>query len=169
MQIAETKRLIISQVTIKDAPFFLKLMNTPNFLKNIGDRNIKTVSDAESYLKNGILKSYEEYGFSYYKLILKKNTKIIGIVGILKRKQLENPDIGFSMLPNYERKGFGYESSIEIIKLAKEKFKIEKLVAITNPNNNSSIKLLKKLGLIFEKRVKPFDDDGELLLFAKTL
>jgi RimJ/RimL family protein N-acetyltransferase len=73
------------------------------------------------------------------------------------------------MLPKYEGLGFGFESSQAIIKIAKSKFKIEKLVAITLETNKSSRKLLKKLDFNFEKKVKPFEDNKEPLLFAKTL
>lgn len=170
MIIAETERLIISKITLKDAPFFVELMNTPSFLKHIGDRQIKNIKDAEAYLEKGILKSYKDHGFSYYKLNLKADRKnIIGIVGLLKREQLSDPDIGFSFLPVFEGKGYGYEAAFALIKLAKEIFKLEKLVAITNPDNSKSIKLLEKLGLTFKKRIKPFEDDEELMLFTKTL
>ena len=166
--IAETNRLIISKITLDDAAFFLELVNTPNFIKYIGDRNLKTVEDAKTYLKNGTLKSYEDFGFGFYKLLLKEeNNKAIGTCGLVKREQLDNVDIGFAMLPEYEGKGFGYESCIAVLKLAKEQFKLNKVLAITLPTNNNSIKLLEKIGLSYEKRVKPFED--ELLLFAKNL
>lgn len=168
--IAETNRLIISKITLDDAAFFLELVNTPNFIKYIGDRNLKTVEDAKTYLKNGTLKSYEDFGFGFYKLLLKEeNNKAIGTCGLVKREQLDNVDIGFAMLPKYEGKGFGYESCIAVLKLAKEQFKLNKVLAITLPTNNNSIKLLEKIGLSYEKRVKPFEDDEELLLFAKNL
>lgn len=168
--ITETERLIISKVTLKDAPFFLELMNTPSWLKYIGDRNIKSTKDAEENLKNGILKSYTDNGFGFYKVLLKsENNKPIGISGLVKREQLDDVDIGFGFLPDYEGKGFGFESSVEIIKLAKSKFNLKRVVAITNPDNQNSIKLLEKLGLTFKKRVNPFDEDKELLLFAKDL
>jgi len=168
--IAETNRLIISKITLDDAAFFLELVNTPNFIKYIGDRNLKTVEDAKTYLKNGTLKSYEDFGFGFYKLLLKEeNNKAIGTCGLVKREQLDNVDIGFAMLPNYEGKGFGYESCIAVLKLAKEQFKLNKVLAITLPTNNNSIKLLEKIGLSYEKRIKPFEDDEELLLFAKNL
>jgi RimJ/RimL family protein N-acetyltransferase len=168
--IAETNRLIISKITLDDAAFFLELVNTPNFIKYIGDRNLKTVEDAKTYLKNGTLKSYEDFGFGFYKLLLKEeNNKAIGTCGLVKREQLDNVDIGFAMLPEYEGKGFGYESCIAVLKLAKEQFKLNKVLAITLPTNNNSIKLLEKIGLSYEKRVKPFEDDKELLLFAKNL
>jgi len=170
MTVTSTKRLIISQVTETDAPFFVELMNTPSWIKYIGDRNIKSVKDAENYLKNGILKSYKESGYGFYKVAQKiEPDKAIGIAGLVKRKELEYTDIGFGFLPDYEGKGFGYESSLAIMDLAKNRFKLNKICAITNPENKSSIHLLEKLGLSFQKQIKPFDDNKELLLFAKTL
>ena len=169
MIIAETERLLISKVTLQDAPFFLELMNTPNWLKYIGDKKIRTINDAEQHLQKGILKSYDDYGFGFYKLLLKQeNNKSIGIAGLVKRKELEHEDIGFGFLPQYEGKGFGFESSVEIMKLAQNTFNLKKITAITSPINGNSIKLLEKLGLTLEKKVIPFEDEKELLLFAKT-
>ncbi|MCF6295908.1 MAG: GNAT family N-acetyltransferase [Flavobacteriaceae bacterium] len=169
MTISETQRLIISKITLQDAPFFVELMNSPHWLKYIGDRQIKTINDAEKHLKKGVLKSYKKDGFGFYKLLLKsENLKIIGICGFIKRKELDDVDIGFGFLPDYEGKGFGYESSIEIMKLAKNKFGLNKIVAITSLTNKNSIKLLEKLGLTYEKTVIPFEDKKKLLLFAKV-
>jgi RimJ/RimL family protein N-acetyltransferase len=170
MIIAETNRLLISKFTIEDAPFFKELVNTPNWLKFIGDRNIKTIEDAEKRIKEGHLKSYETNGFGFYKLLLKEeNNKSIGTCGLIKRDTLDDADIGFAMLPDYEGKGFGFESALSVMELAKNQFKLNRIVAITLATNPNSIKLLEKLGLVFEKTVKPFDNDEELLLFAKTL
>jgi len=170
MKVAETSRLLISKITLKDAPFFLELVNTPGWIKFIGDRKIKTLKQAEEAIKNGHLKSYQTYGFGFYKLQLKEqNNKTIGTCGLIKRDSLEYVEIGFAMLPEYEGKGFGFESSKAILKLAKDPFKLNKISAITLPTNTNSIKLLEKLGLSFEKRVKPFEDDKELLLFVKDL
>ncbi len=132
MPIAETNRLIISKFTLKDAPFFLELTNTPNWIKYIGDRNLKTVKDAEEYIKNRTLKSYSEFEFGFYKLQLKnENQKSIGTCGLIKRETLDDVDIGFAMLPEYESKGFGYESSLAIMELAQHKFNLKPILAIT--------------------------------------
>jgi RimJ/RimL family protein N-acetyltransferase len=168
--VSTTNRLTLSKITVQDAPFFVKLMNTPGFIKYIGDRNIRSVDDAASYLENDIIKSYQDNGFSYYKVELKEDLgNILGIVGLLKREQLECPDIGFAFLPQNEGKGYAFEATSELMRLAKDKFNIAKVSAITLELNKSSIKLLEKLGLTFEKRIKPFDNDEELLLFAKEL
>ena len=169
MIVAETKRLLVSELSLQDAPFFLELVNSPNWLKYIGDRHLKTVKDAEDYLTNGTLKSYKDLGFGFYKLELKENNKPIGTCGLVKREQLEDIDMGFAFLETFESQGYGFEASEAILKLSKEKFHIKRLVAITLPINTKSIKLLEKLGFRYEKRVKPFEDDEELLLFAKQL
>ena len=167
--IAETNRLLIVKVTLADAPFMLELLNTPNWIKYIGDRNVKTVEEAEAYLKNGILKSYKDSGFGFYKLLLKEEgNKVIGLSGLVKREQLDDVDIGFAMLPDYEGKGFGLESSLEIMKFAEYHLQLKKIVAIVTPTNQNSIKLLEKIGLSYEKTINPFDEEEELLLYAKT-
>jgi len=170
MIVKKTNRLTISKVTLKDAPFFLELMNTPNWIKYIGDRNIKTLKEAETYLKNGILKSYETLGYGFYKVALKPNPNTaVGICGLIKREELNIPDLGFALLPQHEGKGYGYESSIAVLEQARNEFGITKVGAITLEVNTNSIKLLEKLNFSFEKKIKPFDDDEELLFFAKRL
>lgn len=170
MIVAETNRLLISEFTLKDAPFFLELVNSPHWIKFIGDQKTKTLKQAEDRIQEGHLKSYKTSGFGFYKLLLKvENNKPIGTCGLIRRDTLDDVDLGFALLPDYEGIGIGHESSLAVIKLAKQKFKLKKLVAIINPDNKKSIKLVGKLGFTYEKKVKPFEDDEELLLFAKTL
>jgi RimJ/RimL family protein N-acetyltransferase len=170
MIVKKTNRLTISKVTLKDAPFFLELMNTPNWIKYIGDRNIKTIKEAETYLKKGILKSYATLGYGFYKVALKPNPNTsVGICGLIKREELNIPDLGFALLPQHEGKGYGYESSIAVLEQARNEFGITKVGAITLEVNTNSIKLLEKLNFSFEKKIKPFDDDEELLFFAKRV
>ncbi|WP_055443896.1 GNAT family N-acetyltransferase [Lacinutrix himadriensis] len=170
MIVAETERLTLSKFTLEDAPFFLELVNTPHWLKYIGDRNVKTIEDAQNRITESHIKSYNTQGFGFYVLRLKEgDNKPIGTCGLIKRDTLEDIEIGFAMLPENEGKGYGHESSLAVLKLAKESFKLKKVIAITLPTNTASIKLIEKLGLSYQKRVKPFEDDKELLLFAKTL
>ena len=156
MIIAETKRLVLSKITVDDASFLLELMNTPGWLKYNGDRNVKTLKQATAHIQNNQLKCYEKNGYGYYKIQV-------------KAENLKHIDIGFSLLPDYHGKGYGFEAASEIMKLAKHTFNIKTVYAITLPINQPSIHLLEKLGLSYQKTVKPFEDDKELLLFAKNL
>lgn len=168
MIVAETERLLISKISAEDAEFYLQLVNTPNWIKYIGDRGVKTKEDAKKRIEDTILKNYEKYAYGAYKLTLKSTRELVGSCGLYKRDVFEYPDLGFAMLEGEEGKGYGYESSLAILKLAKVQFKIAEIYAITLPTNTSSIKLLKKLGLKHLKTEVFFEDDA-LMLFSKTL
>ncbi|MDD7884728.1 GNAT family N-acetyltransferase [Flavivirga sp. 57AJ16] len=99
--------------------------------KYIGDKKLRSVEDAEKYLINKTIKSYKDFNFGFYKLELKgEKNKPIGTCGLAKRDELDDVDLGFAFLPGYEGKGFGYEASMKVMTLAKETFKLDKLIAI---------------------------------------
>ena len=47
MTLISTDRLHINKITLKDAPFILALMNDKDWIKNIGDRGVRTIEQAE--------------------------------------------------------------------------------------------------------------------------
>ncbi len=161
----QTERLELREYTLKDAPFIFKLMNSDGWLKNIGDRNIKTIEDAEAYIQKNYLSSYEKHGFGPYLVSLKEEGTPIGSSGLYKRDNLDFPDVGFAFLPEFGNKGYAFESAQAVMKYAAEKLKLQTVVGITLPENTSSVKLLKKLGLS-EIGTYKYEDGEELLLFS---
>ncbi|HLW32342.1 MAG TPA: GNAT family N-acetyltransferase [Aequorivita sp.] len=161
----ETDRLIIREYTLDDAPFIHKLMNSEGWLKNIGDRGIKTLEDAEAYIFKNYLRSYELYGFGPYLISLKNSGTPIGSAGLYKRDNLEHPDIGFAFLPEFANLGYAFESANAVMQFGSEILGLQKITGITLPDNLPSIKLLKKLGLS-EIGVYSYRDGEELLLFS---
>ena len=140
-------------------------MNTPKFIKYIGDRKISSINDAKNYIKVKMLAQLYLMGYSSYTLINKSNGDKIGICGLYNRAGVDGIDIGFSILPHFERLGYAYESSSRLIKGAFEELEIEEIKAITNQDNISSKNLLKKLGFkLIGKTILP-DEKDELLLF----
>ena len=97
--ITQSERLWLEKPSLEDAPFILNLLNSPGWLKYIGDRGVKSIEDAEAYLTNGPMKDFETYGFSLFKVMLKSTAEPIGLCGLLKRSFLDDPDIGFAFLP----------------------------------------------------------------------
>ncbi len=160
--IAHTERLILRRVTLADADFILELVNTPGWLAFIGDRNVHSLEDAENYLKNGVLKSYTEFGFGSYCLELKSSGKRIGMCGLYKRDFFPYFDLGFALLPQSEGNGYAKEACAAIINQAKNKLNLPALLAITSKENERSMTLLKKLDFHQQDDVE-FPDSGEVL------
>jgi RimJ/RimL family protein N-acetyltransferase len=164
--ILETERLILRKFTLDDATFVIELLNTPTWLQYIGDRGVYTIEDAENYLLNGSLKSYQENGFGFYVVIEKDSGSSIGMCGLIKRDTLDDIDIGFAFLPNLLSKGYGFEAASATLKYAHETLKIQRIIAIVNPDNHRSIGLIKKIGLKFEKMILFPPKNEELMLFG---
>lgn len=166
MAILETDRLVLRQLTADDAGFMLGLLNQPSFIRFIGDRGVRTTDDARDYIRAGPAKSYELNGFGMYLVELKETALPIGICGLLKRETLDDVDVGFAFLPAYWSRGYALESARAVLSYGKDVLGLKRVVAITSVDNGSSIKLLEKLGLRFERMIRMSDDGSELRLFA---
>lgn len=157
--ITETERLIIREMTTDDAAFVLELINTPKFHRYIADRGVRTVEAAKAYIEERFLANYRRHGYSMYAVCLKDGTPI-GNCGFVRRDTLPGPDIGFAFLPEYERQGYGFESSQELLRYGCEELGFTEVFAITSLDNDASVGLLEKLGFRFQDII---DNDGEKL------
>lgn len=168
MPILLTERIQLDGASMTDAPFFFKLMNSPNWLQFIGDRGITSEELAANYIKNNIVKSYNEHDFGLYKMSLRETRIPIGICGFLKRDYLDHADIGFAILPKYEGKGYVFEAAKKLMEYGSNTLKLHPILAITSRDNLRSQKLLLKIGLKETGTLSPPNDNEELLLFSNT-
>ncbi len=166
MNIIETDRLALCRLTTDDAAFILRLLNDAAFLQYIGDRGVKTLDDARKYILNGPVESYKRFGFGLYLTKLKDREIPIGICGLLKRDSLKDVDVGFAFLPEYRRKGYAYESALAVLDHGKTIFGLNRIVAVTSPDNDRSIKILENIGLTYREMVKLSPDDEECKLYG---
>ena len=160
-----TERLHLRPASLEDAAFVLKLLNTPKWHQYIGNRNIKTLEDANKYIEERFLPQFDRLGFGNYTVIRKEDGMRLGCCGIYDREYLEGVDIGFSFLPEYEKKGYAYESALCLKDAAFTVFNLKKIGAITLKENTGSIKLLEKLGLEFKKMIQLGADPEELCYY----
>lgn len=158
MKQLETERLFLRPMDTSDAAFLVEVMNTPKWLKFIGDRNVHTEEDGEQYITERVLSQQERLGFSNFTAIRKSDGVKIGVCGLYDRAGLEGIDIGFAFLPEYEGQGYGFEAASAVKDAAVNHFKLEKLSAITSLENVASQRLLEKIGL---KRVGTMVLPGE--------
>jgi ribosomal-protein-alanine N-acetyltransferase len=147
--IATTDRLLLREVTVEDAAFMNRLLNSPGFLQYIGDRNVRTEEDAANFIEDRYRASYSQHGYGLWTVATKDGVPV-GICGFVKRDHFELPDLGFAFLPEHSRKGYGYESAAAAMSYGQEKLGFSKVLAITTLDNIASIGLLEKLGFKFE-------------------
>jgi [ribosomal protein S5]-alanine N-acetyltransferase len=164
--VSETERLSLRRLSPEDAPFILELLNDPSFIKNIGDKCVRTLEDARGYILSGPMASYDKFGFGLWLVELKDSHTPIGMCGLLKRDVLADVDIGYAFLPAFWSRGYALESATAVISHANKHFGLARIVAVVNPDNASSIRLLEKLGFEYKSMVKLSDEAAEIKLFG---
>jgi RimJ/RimL family protein N-acetyltransferase len=154
-------RLELNELSPDDAPFILELLNTEGWKRFIGDRNISSVEDAAVYIQ----KILDNPNVTYWVVRLKVEKEAVGVITFIKRDYLEHNDIGFAFLPAYAKQGYAYEAAQLVLNEAINSNLYDNVLATTIPENESSISLLKKLGLSFKEQIEV----GEVSLSVYSL
>ncbi|MFN2577176.1 MAG: GNAT family N-acetyltransferase [Pyrinomonadaceae bacterium] len=166
MIILETERLRLRRLSPDiDAEFIIELLNDPSFLRYIGDKGVRDLEAARRYITDGPARSYDVNGFGLYLVELKTNETAIGICGLVKRDTLAHADIGFAFLPAYWNQGYAFESAAAVTDHARAVLGLNRILAITTPENESSAKLLDKIGFQFAGLVRLAEGAPEVRLF----
>jgi RimJ/RimL family protein N-acetyltransferase len=154
MTVIETGRLRLRHMGEDDGAFMLALLNSPGFLRYIGDRGVRTVADAQRYVREGPVAAYAQHGYGMYLVERRDDGEPVGVCGLVRRPGLDDVDIGFAFLPEHCARGYGRESAVAVLDYARDSLRLERVVAIVLPGNTPSIRLLQGLGLRHERDVQ---------------
>ena len=142
-----TDRLRLRRPTAEDAAFFVRLMNDADWLRYIGDRGVRSEQDAVGYIENRLLDSFRRFGFGLWVVETRAGDVPVGICGLLKRDTLKDVDLGFAFLPEARGQGYAVESGRFVLNLAADRYSLNRVVAITVPENEASARVLERLGM----------------------
>jgi ribosomal-protein-alanine N-acetyltransferase len=166
--VLETERTRLFRLTTEDRAFILELVNDPSFIQNIGDRGVRTLSDAEGYIKK-VTDSYERNGHGLYRVELKDSGQSVGICGLVKRDAFPESDVGFAFLPKFWLKGYAFETALAVLDFARDQLQMKRVLGITSPKNIGSIRVLEKIGLKFDGLIKLPGEEKDTKLFSIEL
>ncbi len=161
----ETARLQLREFTCDDAPYMLRQLNEPSFIENIADRGVRTVPQAEAYLQNGAMASYQRNGYGFWAVLEKTTGQIIGMCGLVKRPNLDDVDLGYAFLPERFGHGFAFEAAHACLQAAQNQFMLPRVAAIVNVGNLPSRNLLEKLGFTLQRMIALADNEPEVCLY----
>lgn len=162
----ESTRLLLRPTSMDDAAFVLQLFNSPKWLKYIGDRNIRSVTDASDYIRDRMLPQFEKLGYSSFTVQRKSDLAKMGTCGLYDREGVDGIDIGFAFLPQYEGRGYAFEAAELLKEMAFSRFGLNEIKAITTRYNFASQKLLEKLGMSQSGTLTLPGDNEELLIYS---
>jgi RimJ/RimL family protein N-acetyltransferase len=165
----ETNRLTLRELTLHDTGFILELVNDPDWHRFIGDRGIRTLDAARTYLLEGPMETYRRLGFGFWRVETRADGRPIGMCGLIKRDTLDHVDLGFAFLPAYRGQGFAHEAASACVEYARGRLQLDRIVATTALDNVASGGLLERLGFRFERVIRPMLDRPEVRLYGLAL
>ena len=168
VNVLSTERLILRRLKTEDAEFIFGLLNDPDFLRFIGDKGVRSLDDARGYILSGPVASYAQHGFGLWLAELKGSNTPVGICGLLKREVLDDVDIGFAFLPPYRSSGYAFESASAVVEYARRTLGLRRIVAIVDPDNTGSLRVLEKIGMTFDRMIRLSDDSAPIRLLVSS-
>ena len=163
--VLNTERLELNWLTLEDTPLMLGIWNDPAFVRYVADRGIRTLEQARAAVEAGPLRLYAEYGYGPFRVRRREDGMDMGICGLFRRDVLEDPDIGFALLPEFCGQGYGFEASVAVLDYARDALRLPAVTAIVAPQNAPSIGLLEKLGMRYERPIRMPGDDHDVSLY----
>ena len=168
LPVSITARLRLRRMQDADAAFILELLNEPLFHRFIGDKGVRSLEEARNYMRTGPMASYAEYGFGLFLVERKFDAVPVGMCGLLKRASMEDVEVGFAFLERFSGQGFATEAGQAVMRLARDEFRLKRVAAIADIDNEASANVLRKIGLKLRGTIKLPELDSERRYFLHT-
>jgi len=143
----ESDRFYFREFHLEDAEALFNLNADPDVVKYTGDLPFESIEKARKFILN--YDHYKNVGFGRWAVIKKHDDSFIGWCG-LKHNEENEVDLGFRFYKSEWNKGYATESAKACIVYAKEVLKMDHIIARAAIENKASIRVLEKLGFIFQ-------------------
>jgi RimJ/RimL family protein N-acetyltransferase len=142
-----TERLRLRWFRDDDAAWLCRLLNEPSWLHNIGDRGVRDVAGAVTYVRERLAAGYWRDGFGFWLVERRDDGERLGMCGLTQRDSLPEPDLGFAFLPEFHGRGYAREAAAACLRYAAHTLGLRTVLATTALHNVRSVHLLQTLGM----------------------
>jgi len=163
--ITETERLKLVEVTDRDVEQIFRLTSNEEVMRYFP----KLLSHEETHqMVQKILHQYSEYGYCFWKVLLKPEDQFVGIAGLL-HQEIDNKletEISYRILEQHWRKGYATEAAKACKQYAEVKLGKKRLISLIHPQNVASIRVATKLGAEKTRSVIFLDEEHDVYVYA---
>ena len=162
--IITTERLLLREITKKDAAEIFVLRSDERVMKYIDRPRATSLTDAENWIEMMVKKRNETSGIAWA-IALKNEMKLIGNIMLFNIDAANyRAELGYSLMAEYHRRGLMNEAIKAIIKYGFEMMELHSIEACINPANAASADILEKNGFMKEAYFKEnYFFDGQFL------
>ncbi len=160
MHILDTERLSLRWFSVHDAAVVVGLLNDPQWLRYIGDHQVRTEEDARQWIEHRLVNVYRQQGMGMWAVALKDTRELVGMCGLIKRDRLPDIDVGYAFMPAHRGRGYAVEAARACLTHGQQVFGLRRILAITRHDNAASQRVLAAIGLPLYER-KLFEGDTQ--------
>ena len=147
LPVLQTQRLRLRWFTPRDAGFVCRLLNDPGWIRQIGDRGVRTRAQAAAWISRRLVEPYGRLGFGFWAMERIDDGTLVGLCGLIKRDTLPQVDVGYALMPMHRGRGYAREAAGACLDYARDVLGLPEVWGITSATNADSARVLGDIGL----------------------
>jgi len=149
MSILETERLVIRDWKLCDWESVRPLATDARVLRHISPSEPWADERVRGFVEQAIALS-ESRGWILWPVIHRRDGLLIGTCGFW-HSFLPDVEIGWRLHPDYWGEGLMTEAASAVLQYGWERFGFGRVIAVAQSANEQSIRIMQKVGMVFEK------------------
>lgn len=154
----ETQRLLLRRFTHTDLDAFALLNADAEVMRFIGDGKLQSRAQTEVRL-NAILDHWEQHDFGLWAAITKQGAEFIGFCGLQFLGNTGEIEVGYRLAKRFWGMGLATEAAKVGLRFGFEELGVETIVAVVQPENAASCRVVEKIGLRYVKDARFYNTD----------
>ncbi|MDQ3907366.1 MAG: GNAT family N-acetyltransferase [Acidobacteriota bacterium] len=156
--IIETERLWLRPFTWDDLPELLRIRQDEEVMRYLGGKAKQTREFTEQRMRF-YLETRERYGFGPGPVILKSGGAVAGWGGLQPLENTGEVEIGYGFSKPYWGQGYATEMAAAWLRYGFETAGLARVVAVADPRNTGSWRVMEKLGMRHEKNAHHYGQE----------
>ena len=153
----ETERLLLRMFTLEDAETLHRIWNDPVVMKYIDGWRPSLEETREVMIR--LVERWREHGFGQWAVVLKDEERVIGYVGFKYLEKTPEIELLYGIDKAYWNKGYTTEAGRACLRYVFENTDLERIVAVAEPENIGSWRVMEKLCMRREQIARYYNRD----------
>ncbi|BAB78136.1 GNAT family N-acetyltransferase (plasmid) [Anabaena sp. FACHB-709] len=153
MTTIETSRLLLRPLKLTDLEDLAQIYSNPEVMKYRLFPKPTSLLETQAFLESYIA-HWQRYGFGRWATIYKANEQLIGHCGLEHIEFLNKVEVNYLLASQYWGQGLATESAIAVVNYGFEVQQFERLVALAKPDNLASLRVMEKIGMSYQTKIR---------------
>jgi len=154
----ETPRLFLRPFAPDDLDEFALLCADPDVMRYIANGEPQSRERAEMRF-NALLKHWNDHEFGLWAAITKAGTEFIGFCGLQYLDNTREIEVGYRLAKSFWGMGLATEAAKASLRFGFEELGLDRVVAVVQPENIASWRVIEKIGLRYVKNARFYQTD----------